>query len=126
MSVDQATSKPADTAVPVTLDDTLDDTLEVVPQWAIDDPIIDRLTLARRVLIVSLASLVLAAIWLAVEGGMGLFDLLLMAIVAALAIAIYAFDTATSALARNRNERDASIRRLVQGLSRSRARPRSP
>ena len=29
------------------------------------------------------------------------------------------FDTATSALARNRNERDASIRRLVQGLSRS-------
>jgi diguanylate cyclase (GGDEF)-like protein len=115
VSVDQATSKPAETTVPATLDDDF----EVVPQWAVDDPFIDRLTLARRVLIVSLTSLVLAVIWLAVEGGMGLFDLLLMAIVAALAIAIYVFDTATGALARNRNERDASIRRLVQGLSRS-------
>jgi diguanylate cyclase (GGDEF)-like protein len=115
VSVDQATSKPGVTPTP----ETLEDELHVVPRWAADDPYLDRLTLARRVLIVSLASLVLAVIWQAVDGGMGLFDLVLMAIVAALGIAIYVLDTATSALARNRNERDASIRRLVQGLSRS-------
>jgi diguanylate cyclase (GGDEF)-like protein len=114
-TVDRASSKPADTPDP----EMLDDDLEVAPPSATDAPIVDRLTIARRVLIVSLASLVLAVIWQAVEGGMGLFDLILMAIVAALATAIYVLDTATNALARNRNEREASIRRLVQGLSRS-------
>jgi diguanylate cyclase (GGDEF)-like protein len=115
VSADRASSKPADSTEP----EPLDDDLEVAPQSSTDAPIVDRLTLARRVLIVSLASLVLAVIWLAVEDGTGLFDLILMAIVAALAMAIYVFDTATRALARNRNEREASIRRLVQGLSRS-------
>jgi diguanylate cyclase (GGDEF)-like protein len=114
-SVDHASTEGAESIVPPEVDDELEET----PQWAVDAPIVDRLKLARRVLVVSLTSLALAVTWLAVEGGIGLFDLLLIAIVAALAIALYVLDTATSALARNRNEREASIRRLVQGLSRS-------
>jgi diguanylate cyclase (GGDEF)-like protein len=114
-SVDRANTEVA--AVTVVAD--AEDELEETPQWAADAPIVDRLKLARRVLVVSLTSLALAVTWLAVEGGIGLFDLLLITIVAALAIGLYVLDTATSALARNRNEREQSIRRLVQGLSRS-------
>jgi diguanylate cyclase (GGDEF)-like protein len=114
-SVDRADPELAGAVVASEVDDELEET----PQWAADAPIVDRLKLARRVLVVSLTSLALAVTWLAVEGGIGLFDLLLIAIVAALAIGLYVLDTATSALARNRNEREASIRRLVQGLSRS-------
>ena len=71
-SVDRASSEAADTAASAEVEDELEET----PQWAADAPIVDRLKLARRVLVVSLTSLALAVTWLAVEGGIGLFDLL--------------------------------------------------
>ena len=68
VSIDRATSEPAAASAPVTSAPALsappeiEDELDETPQWAADAPIVDRLKLARRVLVVSLASLALAVI----------------------------------------------------------------
>ena len=67
----------------------------------------------------SLAVLALVAAWLLYEDGIGLLDLVLTVGLVALVLALYVMYATTAALTRNRLEREASIRRIVTGLSRS-------
>ena len=96
-----------------------DASLEVAPESLAEAQLARRLELTRRVLLVSLAALATLAAWLMVEGGIAATDVLLVVIVAVLAIATYELYVTTAALARHRLEREASIRRVVSGLSRS-------
>jgi diguanylate cyclase (GGDEF)-like protein len=59
------------------------------------------------------------AVWLLVDDGIDLADIILAAGLVAVALSLYVMYATTAALARNRLEREASIRRIVSGLSRS-------
>jgi diguanylate cyclase (GGDEF)-like protein len=93
--------------------------LEIAPESVADAPLNRRLELARRVLVVSLGALALVAAWLLYEDGIGVADLVLSVALVALVLALYVMYATTLALSRNRIEREASIRRIVSGLSRS-------
>jgi diguanylate cyclase (GGDEF)-like protein len=95
------------------------DDLEIAPQSSADAQLNRRLDLARRALLISLAVLGLVAIWLLYEDGIGLPDLLLTIGLVALVLSLYVLYATLEALTRNRIEREASIRRIVSGLSRS-------
>jgi diguanylate cyclase (GGDEF)-like protein len=93
--------------------------LEIAPKSSADAPLNRRLERARQVLLVSLGLLALLVVWLLYEDGIGAADLVLATALVALALALYVMDATSAALSRNRLEREASIRRLVIGLSRS-------
>jgi diguanylate cyclase (GGDEF)-like protein len=93
--------------------------LEIAPESSADAPLHRRLERARQVLLVSLALLALFITWLLYEDGIGVADLVLASALLALALALYVMYATSAALSRNRLEREASIRRLVIGLSRS-------
>jgi diguanylate cyclase (GGDEF)-like protein len=93
--------------------------LEIAPGSSADAQLNRRLELARRALLVSLAVLGLVAIWLLYEDGIGLPDLVLTIGLVALVLSLYVLYATLEALTRNRLEREASIRRIVSGLSRS-------
>ena len=93
--------------------------LEVAPESVADTQLNRRLQLARRVLAFSLLALALLAAWFLYDDGIDLADLALSVALVALALAWYVMYATTAALTRNRLEREASIRRIVTGLSRS-------
>ncbi|MFV2064768.1 MAG: diguanylate cyclase [Chloroflexota bacterium] len=96
-----------------------DEALEIAPESSAEAHLARRLELTRRVLLASLASLAVAAAWLLVAGGISAIDIVLVVIITVLAIATYELYITTAALARQRLEREASLRRIVSGLSRS-------
>jgi len=93
--------------------------LEIAPESVADGQLTRRLELARRALLISLGVLAAVAAWLLVEDGIGLADIALAVGLVAMVLALYVMYATTAALARNRLEREASIRRIVSGLSRS-------
>ncbi len=93
--------------------------LEIAPGAVADGQLTRRLELARRALLISLGVLAAVAAWLLVEDGIGLADIALAVGLVAMVLALYVMYATTAALARNRLEREASIRRIVSGLSRS-------
>ena len=93
--------------------------LEIAPESSADAKLNRRLERARQVLLLSLGVLALLVIWLLYEDGIGPADLVLATALVALALALYVMYATSAALSRNRLEREASIRRLVIGLSRS-------
>jgi diguanylate cyclase (GGDEF)-like protein len=95
------------------------DDLEIASGSVADAQLIRRLELARRVVLASLAMLALVAAWLLYEDGIGTADLLLTVSLLALVLALYVLYATVEALTRNRLEREAAIRRIVIGLSRS-------
>jgi diguanylate cyclase (GGDEF)-like protein len=95
------------------------DDLEIASGSLADAQLNRRLELARRVLLASLGVLALVAAWLLYEDGIGLADLLLTVGLVALVLALYVLYTTIETLTRNRLEREAAIRRIVIGLSRS-------
>ena len=92
---------------------------EIAPESSADAKLNRRLERARQVLLLSLGVLALLVIWLLYEDGIGPADLVLATALVALALALYVMYATSAALSRNRLEREASIRRLVIGLSRS-------
>jgi diguanylate cyclase (GGDEF)-like protein len=109
--------------VTVSADDVSSDAgsedLEIAPGAVADGQLTRRLELARRALLISLGLLAAVAAWLLVEDGIGLADIALAVGLVAMVLALYVMYATTAALARNRLEREASIRRIVSGLSRS-------
>ena len=93
--------------------------LEIAPQTSADAQLHRRLELARRVLLGSLAVLALVAAWLLIDDGIGPGDLILAVALVALVLALYVMYATSATLTRNRLEREAGIRRIVTGLSRS-------
>lgn len=93
--------------------------LEIAPATVADAQLNRRLQLSRRALLSSLAVLALVTAWLLYEDGIGPADLVLSVALAVLALSLYVSYATVEALTRNRIEREASIRRIVSGLSRS-------
>ena len=93
--------------------------LEIAPDSVADAQLLRRQQLTRRVLAGTLAVLALAATWYLYEDGIGPADVVLAVALTTLVLALYVRHDTTVALARNRLEREASIRRIVTGLSRS-------
>jgi diguanylate cyclase (GGDEF)-like protein len=93
--------------------------LEIALESVADAQLLRRQQLTRRVLAGTLLVLALAATWYLYEGGIGLADVVLAVALTTLVLALYVRHDTTTALTRNRLEREASIRRIVTGLSRS-------
>jgi diguanylate cyclase (GGDEF)-like protein len=93
--------------------------LEIAPESQADSQLARRVDLARRVLVGSLVSLAIVTGWLLVEGGVAGVEILLLVTIAVLALALFELTVTTAALTRHRLEREASIRRIASGLSRS-------
>ena len=93
--------------------------LEIAPESVADAQLIRRLQLTRRVLAGTLLVLALVAAWYLYEDGISIPDLVLSVALLTLVLALYVRHDTTTALTRNRLEREASIRRIVTGLSRS-------
>lgn len=93
--------------------------LEIAPDSVADAQLLRRQQLTRRVLAGTLAVLGLAATWYLYEDGIGLADVVLAVALTTLVLALYVRHDTTVALTRNRLEREASIRRIATGLSRS-------
>jgi diguanylate cyclase (GGDEF)-like protein len=93
--------------------------LQMAPETPTDAQLTRRLERARLVLVVSLAGLALLCVWLLVDEGIAPLDVILALGLLALALALYAMSVTTAVLTRNRLEREAAMRRIVSGLSRS-------
>jgi diguanylate cyclase (GGDEF)-like protein len=93
--------------------------LEIAPESVADAQLIRRQQLTRRVLAVTLLVLALVTAWYLYVDGIGIADLLLSVALLTLVLGLYVRHDTTAALTRNRLEREASIRRIVTGLSRS-------
>jgi diguanylate cyclase (GGDEF)-like protein len=93
--------------------------LEIAPESVADAQLIRHLQLTRRVLAGTLLVLALVAAWYLYEDGISIPDLVLSVALLTLVLALYVRHDTTTALTRNRLEREASIRRIVTGLSRS-------
>jgi diguanylate cyclase (GGDEF)-like protein len=93
--------------------------LEIAPESIADAQLIRRLQLTRRVLAATLLVLALVAAWYLHDGGVGLPDIILALALTTLVLGLYVRHDTTTQLTRNRLEREASIRRIVTGLSRS-------
>jgi diguanylate cyclase (GGDEF)-like protein len=93
--------------------------LEMAPGSGADAPLSQRIVLARRTLLASLVVLGVVSIWQLWDGGIGGGDLLLALAFVVLLVALAVLYATTEALARSRLEREATIRRVVSGLSRS-------
>ena len=93
--------------------------LEIAPDSVADAQLVRRLQLTRRLLAGTLLVLGLVAAWYLHEGGVGLPDIVLAVALVVLVLGLYVRHDTTQQLTRNRLEREASIRRIVTGLSRS-------
>jgi len=93
--------------------------LEIAPESVADAQLIRRLQLTRRVLAGTLGVLALVAAWYLYEDGIGIADLVLAVALVTLVLGLYVRHDTTTELTRNRLEREAGIRRIVTGLSRS-------
>jgi diguanylate cyclase (GGDEF)-like protein len=93
--------------------------LEVAPASVADAPLTRRLDRARLVLLGSLLGLALLGLWLLVDGGIEPLDVLFALGLVTLTLALYVMSSTGAQLTRDRLEREAAIRRLVTGLSRS-------
>ena len=93
--------------------------LEIAPVTVADAQLIRRLQLTRRVLAATLGALALVTAWYLYEDGTGVADLVLAVALVTLVLGLYVRHDTTTELTRNRLEREASIRRIVTGLSRS-------
>jgi diguanylate cyclase (GGDEF)-like protein len=91
----------------------------MAPETLTDAQLGRRLEQARLLLVASLGGLALLCAWLLVEGGIGPLDVLLALGLLVLALALYAMSVTSAALTRNQLEREAAMRRIVSGLSRS-------
>ena len=89
------------------------------PESVADAQLVRRLQLTRRVLAGTLLVLGLVTAWYLHEGGVGLPDIVLAVALVVLVLGLYVRHDTTQQLTRNRLEREASIRRIVTGLSRS-------
>ena len=92
--------------------------LQIAPESIADAQLVRRLRLSRQVLAASLIGLAIGLVWMLFDG-IDIIDVALAAIAVSLASALWAIYVIQSALARHRQERESSIRRLAQGLSRS-------
>lgn len=92
--------------------------LEIAPESSLDVQLLQRQRLSRQVLTASLVGLAFLSVW-ALLDGIGFTDLLLVTLVVALGAAQYILYVTSGSLARHRQQREASIRRMAQGLSRS-------
>ncbi len=93
--------------------------LPLAPPSLTDAQLGRRLERARRLLAGSLLGLALVCAWLLVEDGISTMDLVLALGLLAMTLALYALSVTSAALTRNRLEREAAMRRIVSGLSRS-------
>lgn len=93
--------------------------LEIASVSGADAQLIRRLQLTRRVLAVTLGALALVTSWYLYEDGIAVADLVLAVALATLVLGLYVRHETTTALTRNRLEREASFRRIVTDLSRS-------
>lgn len=93
--------------------------LEIASVSVADAQLIRRLQLTRRVLAVTLGALALVTSWYLYEDGIAVADLVLAVALATLVLGLYVRHETTTALTRNRLEREASFRRIVTDLSRS-------
>jgi len=93
--------------------------LEVAPPTVIDARLTRRLQRARWVLGASLLALAALSAWLLVEGGISPLDVALALALLVAVLALYVIAVTTAELTRERLEREAAIRRIVSGLSRS-------
>jgi diguanylate cyclase (GGDEF)-like protein len=93
--------------------------LQMAPETLTDGQLGRRLERARSVLVGSLAGLAILCSWLLVDGGIAPVDVLLALGLLALTLALYAMSVTSASLTRNRLEREAAMRRIVSGLSRS-------
>jgi diguanylate cyclase (GGDEF)-like protein len=93
--------------------------LEIAPESVADAQLIRRLQLTRRVLAGTLGVLALIAAWYLYDDGIGVLDLVLSVALVTLVLGLYVRHDTTTELTRNRLEREAGIRRIVTGLSRS-------
>ena len=93
--------------------------LEIAAESSADVQLNQRLLLARRLLLGSMVVLGVVAIWALWDGGISPPDLLLAGAFVVLLLSMAVLYATTEALARSRLEREASIRRIASGLSRS-------
>ena len=93
--------------------------LEIAAESVADAQLLRRLQSTRRVLAGALAVLALVGAWYLYEDGISVADLLLSVALVTLVLGLYVRHETTAELTRNRLEREASIRRIVTGLSRS-------
>ena len=91
----------------------------MTPETTTDAQLLRRLERARLVLVVSLTGLAVLCVWLLADDGIAPLDAILALGLVALALALYAMSVTSAALTRNRLEREAGMRRIVSGLSRS-------
>jgi diguanylate cyclase (GGDEF)-like protein len=91
----------------------------MAPDTPTDSHLARRLERARLVLAASLAGLAVLCAWLLVDGGIEPVEVLLALGLLTLALALYAMSVTSAALTRDRLEREAAMRRVVSGLSRS-------
>jgi diguanylate cyclase (GGDEF)-like protein len=93
--------------------------LDIVPPSSALAGLERRYRQARRVLLASLTLLAIVTGWYLLEDGIGPADLVLAMALLALALTVYVADATSAAMTRERLVREASIRRIVSGLSRS-------
>jgi diguanylate cyclase (GGDEF)-like protein len=91
----------------------------MTPDTPTDSQLARRLERARLVLVASLAGLAVLCVWLLADGGIEPLEVLLALGLLSLALALYAMSVTSAALTRDRLEREAAMRRVVSGLSRS-------
>jgi diguanylate cyclase (GGDEF)-like protein len=93
--------------------------LEIAPSAVADAQLTRRLGWARLVVLGSLAALAVGCGWLLVDQGISPLDLVLAVGLVALVLALYVMSVTSAALTRDRLEREAAVRRVASGLSRS-------
>lgn len=93
--------------------------LEIAPVSVVDVELTRRLWRARQVLLGSLAGLALVSVWLLIDEGISPIEVVLALGLVTLALAQYVMSMTTTALTRDRLEREAAVRRIVSRLSRS-------
>ncbi len=93
--------------------------VQMTPDTPTDSQLARRLERARLVLVASLAGLAVLCVWLLADGGIEPPEVLLALGLLSLALALYAMSVTSAALTRDRLEREAAMRRVVSGLSRS-------
>jgi diguanylate cyclase (GGDEF)-like protein len=91
----------------------------MAPASVVDAQLTRRLEWARLVALGSLLALAIGCGWLLLDDGISPFDIAFVVGLLALVLALYVVSVTGAALTRERIEREAAIRRVASGLSRS-------
>jgi diguanylate cyclase (GGDEF)-like protein len=91
----------------------------MAPSSVVDAQLTRRLEWARLVVLGSLLGLAVGCGWLLLDEGISLLDVALVIGLVSLVLALYVVSVTGTALTRERIDREAAIRRVVSGLSRS-------